>query len=239
VVYGEGTFNNAGTFTKASSDTTTVRTRFNNTGVLSAGSGTLLLENNYTASTSSGTYHVVSGATLRLHGLYAAINLNGNVTSTGTGTIEIAGAANVDGAFSFPGTATITGINYARLSLTTDTTTADIAILNMSDTNGTLLGPGHLTAGTVNWSAGTMRDSGSTTATNALNFTGSENILFIEGRTFNNAGTATWNKTGELYINPTSSSFTSQAGATFTVESSGSAITHGGGAFRNAGTLYL
>ncbi len=85
-----------------------------------------------------------------------------------------------------------------------------------------------------------MSGSGSTTANSAANFTGTSTIV-LNGRTFNNAGTATWNRTGAgfLYFQTATSVFNNQSGATFTVQSSGPDITYGNGEFNNAGTLNL
>ena len=242
MVSGGGMFTNDGTISYASPGGSTISLGFVNssTGTVSVESGLFEISNMIASvSPSSGTYHVLPGAALRLRGATAPFNLSGSITGTGTGTIEIAGVVNITGTFTFPGTISITGINYGRLNLSTNSTTVNIGILNMSDTNGTLMGPGHLTAGTINWSRGTMSGTGSTTASSALNFTGSDLIQLIDGRTFNNAGAATWNRTGELYINPLTTNFNNQLGATFTVQSSGSYIVSGGGTFRNAGTLNL
>jgi hypothetical protein len=85
-----------------------------------------------------------------------------------------------------------------------------------------------------------MSGSGSTTASNAANFTGTGSIT-LNGRTFNNAGAATWNRTGAgyLYFQTAASVFNNQSGATFTVQSSWPDITYGNGVFNNAGTLNL
>jgi hypothetical protein len=130
-----------------------------------------------------------------------------------------------------PGPDDAATINSGTVTLTEDASAASLTL-----TGGTLTGTFSLTAGTINWSAGTMSGSGSTTATDAANFTGSSGITLNE-RTFNNAGTATWNKTGYLNISPASGVFNNQAGATFTVQSSGSTVVGGHGTFVNAGTF--
>jgi len=125
-------------------------------------------------------------------------------------------------------------INGGQVTLSTNT-----SVLSLTFSGGLLKGTGNLTADTINWSGGMMEGPGSATASSEANFTGSDLIQLIDGYTFNNAGAATWNRTGELYINPLTTNFNNQLGATFTVQSSGSYIVSGGGTFRNAGTLNL
>jgi hypothetical protein len=130
--------------------------------------------------------------------------------------------------------ATIDTLAIVTVTLTED---AAIGILNLS--GGTLTGSFNLTAGMINWSSGTMSGSGSTTATNFANFTGS-GINYLDARTFNNTGTATFTKTGTGRLNFINSAiFNNQAGATFTVQSSGTSIIYGQGTFNNYGTLNL
>jgi hypothetical protein len=238
VVGGYGTFSNGGTFIKTSPGETE-NNQFDNSGIVCVESGTLVLNNVYGSSTSSGAYYEIqTGATLRLSGTYAH-NLSGVISATGEGEIRIfSGTVNVDGTFTFPGSISIgcAGWPGGTLNLNTDTTTAEIEILTLYD--GTVTGPGHLTAGTVNWSGGTMSGTGSTTATDAVNFTGSSQMV-LQDRTFNNAGTATWNRTGYLNLQTASTMFNNQAEATFTVQSAWTTVVSGNGTFSNAGTLNL
>jgi hypothetical protein len=132
-----------------------------------------------------------------------------------------------------PGASDEAIISSGTVNLTED---ASVGSLTMS--GGTLTGPHDLTAGTINWSGGTMSGTGSTTATDAASFTGSSGITLNE-RTFNNAGSVTWNKTGYLNLQTASTVFNNQAGATFTVQSSGETVMGGSGTFSNAGTLNL
>jgi hypothetical protein len=233
-ISGAGTFNNAGTLTKSSPDTTQINAVFVNTSLVKVDSGLLEIKFISPTGASTGHYEVLSGAYLRLSG--SDHNLTGDIDCLGEGNIDVATTINLDGKLTFPGTF-ILGSNGV-LNLSTDATTADVGILNLS--LGTLTGPGDLTAGTINWSAGTMSGSGSTTASSAANFTGTGNIT-LNDRTFNNAGAATWNRTGAgyLYFQTAASVFNNQSGATFTVQSSGPVITYGNGMFNNAGTLNL
>jgi hypothetical protein len=112
---------------------------------------------------------------------------------------------------------------------------AEVGSLTLS--NGTLTGAGALTAGTINWDGGTMSGIGSTTATSFANFT-SSNVIVLNDRTFNNAGAATWTKTGYLGMNP-AAIFNNQAGATFTIQTTGTYVTYWQGTFNNYGTLNL
>jgi hypothetical protein len=183
---------------------------------------------NTVSSTISGAFHVESGATLRLDGTN---NLSGNVTGSGTGMVEMVSNVNLSGTYTFTGTTLLTGGAFS----VDEGSTASTAILNMA--GGTLTGAGDLTADTINWSSGTMSGSGSTTAMSAANFTGSASI-YLTDRTFNNADTATWNKTSYLSMN-NSAIFNNQVGATFSVQSSGPNAIYWQGTFNNYGTLNL
>jgi hypothetical protein len=115
-----------------------------------------------------------------------------------------------------------------------------LRVKSFTQSGGNLVGAGNLTADTITWSAGWMKGTGTTTALKEAKFLGS-NYLTLDGRTLNNAGTATWNRTGSGFLNfqVTGSVFNNKSGATFTVQSSGPDITKGNGAFNNAGTLNL
>ncbi len=229
VVRIQGTFNNYGTITKSSSGNTTFYVGFNNfaSGIVNIEAETLELLNT-ASSTISGEFDISSGASLRLSGTN---NLSGEVTFSGTGTVDIVSSVNVDGTYAFTdGTTIISGI----LSLGTGST-ATTTILNM--TGGTLTGAGDLTADTINWDSGTMSGSGVTNATSAVNFTGTAEISILD-RTFNNAGVATWTKTSYLSMN-NSAIFNNQAGATFTIQTSGAYVVRNEGTFNNYGILNL
>ncbi len=236
-ILGSGTFINVGKLTKSGPVTdVSINAPFVNTGVVEVEAGKLLTTNGDTVPASSGDYDIHSGATLRLGG--NAYTMTGDIAVTGQGTIETNADINLNGTLSFP-EGTLTLLSGGMLNLITAATTADIGTLNLS--LGILDGPGDLTAGTINWSGGTMSGSGSTTATSAANFTGTGNIM-LNGRTFNNAGTATWNRTGAgyLYLQVETSVFNNQAGATFTVLSTEQTIIFSGnGVLNNAGTLNL
>jgi hypothetical protein len=232
---GYGMISNAGTFTKTSVGTSVqLQVDFDNfpDSVVRVESGTLELYKNVCNSNSYGSFHVESGAKLRL--AYDIYNMSGTDIFTGSGTIEIAGTVVIDGSFTFLGDIKV--IPPGTLNLFTDTTTVNTDILTLSNI---LTGPGHLTARVINWSGGTMSGAGSTTASEAANFSGSSTYA-LRDRAFYNEGTATWNSTYLLSIQGATTVFYNQAGATFTVQSSGDYIVysdHGG--FYNAGTLNL
>jgi hypothetical protein len=227
VVRSQGTFNNYGTITKTSAGNTTIWAGFNNSATGTVNIETEMLELLNTASaTVSGAFHVASGASLRLSGTN---NLSGEVTFSGTGTVDIVSSVNLDGTFSFTGT---TNIISGILSLGTGST-ATTTILNMS--GGTLTGTGDLIADTINWGSGTMSGSGTTTATSAVDFTGTAGIS-LSDRTFNNPGVATWTKTNYMAMNA-AAIFNNQAGATFNIQTSGEYVVRSQGTFNNYGTI--
>jgi hypothetical protein len=231
VIWGAGTFNNSGTFTKTNSGSSVITAvEFVNfsMGTVNVEKGLLEITNT-TASPSSGTYDIDFGAKLHL----TEYHLSGNVTTTGTGTIEIEGTVDTTGSFTFPGTILLTSGTF---TLNNDATTVSTDIFTFN--YGTLTGAGNLTASTINWDGGTMLGTGTTTATNFLNFTGSTDIMFSD-RTLNNAGVATWNKTGNLFFNSPTTTLNNLAGATFTVQNSGYTLFWGAGIFNNSGILNL
>jgi fibronectin-binding autotransporter adhesin len=126
----------------------------------------------------------------------------------------------------------------ATIAAGTVTLTEDVTVGSLTLSGGTLTGAGNLAAGTINWSAGTMSGSGSTTATATVSFTGGTAIT-LTGRTFNNAGAATWSRgdSGRLYLQDALAVFNNLVGATFTIQSSGDVVMSGTGTFNNAGTL--
>ncbi len=115
--------------------------------------------------------------------------------------------------------------------------TADAVVGELTLSGGTLTGAFNLSANTIVWSSGTMSGSGATTATSAVDFTGAAN-LYLYDRTFNNAGTANWNKTSYLNMNA-AAIFNNQAGATFNIQTSGTYVVYFQGTFNNFGTLNL
>ncbi len=234
VVSGPGIFNNEGRVIKDSpEETIQIGANFVNasTGVIEVDSGTLQILNGNVITTSNGGYHVLVDATLHLGGV--GHNLTGNIVATGGGTLEIVTGVSLDGTFTFPdGNLKLPGNGIFTLS--TASTTANVGTLDLS--GGKLIGPGDLTANTINWSAGEMSGGGATTAAAVLNFTGSTQLL-LSSRTLNNAGNATWNKTNYLNMQTTASVFNNQAGASFTIQDSALNFMLGNGEIHNAGKL--
>ncbi len=126
----------------------------------------------------------------------------------------------------------------AVISSGTVNMTADAVVGELTLSGGTLTGAFDLSANTIVWSSGQMTGSGSTTATSAVDFTGTDQI-YLNDRTFNNAGVATWNRTGSLYFNSAASTFNNQLGATFSVVNAGGTVVYGNGTFNNAGTFTM
>ena len=140
-------FNNAGTFTKATSTTQTVNgsITFNNSGqvTLAAGSGLLTMNG---AGTDTGDYTVNTGATLDI-----AANRSWAATTdvNGAGTLRfIGGTTSVGGTYSIAGTgSTVVGGGTANFN-----TGAPVVFANALDFSaGTLLGSDAITTNGLNW----------------------------------------------------------------------------------------
>jgi hypothetical protein len=181
---------------------------------------------------SSGAFAVDAGATLTF-GTFLDSNhlLSGDSTVSGDGNVVFnAGTVTVLGRFELGGTVTIT--NNAVVSFSSD---ANLQALTM--TGGTLVGSGNVTvSGPLLWTGGTMRGPGITTANGTLVMSGpSVPGPNLQGRTLNNAGTATW--TGTSVSVGGGGVFNNLAGATFLVRSDGNFGGLEGGVFNNAGDI--
>ncbi len=233
VMGGDGTFVNEGSFILDLDNPETnvaIGSNFVNTspGVVEVASGTLKI-NSTGATNSTGGYNVHAGATLSLGGWVRS--LTGDIACSGEGTLEFVTGVTLDGTLTFPyGILSLPG--NGLLTLSTADSSANVGTLNLS--GGRVIGPGDLTANTINWSNGVMNGGGTTTATTALNLTGSA-ILTLYNRTLNNAGAATWNRTGYMDMQGTAM-LNNQAGATFTIQNAALSFIFGG-TFNNAGTL--
>ncbi|HKM46001.1 MAG TPA: choice-of-anchor D domain-containing protein [Terriglobales bacterium] len=248
------TFNNAGTFEKTSGTgvngggvgSTIV---FNNTGTVEANSGTLLIGNaGNCGGMCGGSWSVASGATLQL-GSGGTAALNGGVSGAGkvnfasgtvnyTGTYNITGGTIVSGGtanFVSPVTVTSTGpltINSGTLNFSTGNT---ISTTTLTQSGGTLTGSDTVTvSGTLTWSGGTESGSGVTNANGGMTISGEP---FLDTRTLNNAGTATW--TGAAFLMLNGSVINNKTGATWNHEADTQIQFEGGTAptFNNAGTF--
>ncbi len=209
----DATFNNAGTFRKsAGAGTTTINYNivFNNSGTVDVQSGTLALGG---GGTSSSTLNIATGAALSFTGNY---RLSAGTSVTGAGFAHVAGRdLMVNGA---------------------------VSAQNVELNSGTLDGGGTLTVTNVfSWTGGTMQGAGATNlaAGASLNIA-STSDTYLNGRTLNNAGTATWTGTG--YVNADNGAvFNNLAGATFDVQNNAFfgayCCSVSGATFNNAGTF--
>jgi hypothetical protein len=225
-------FNNTGTFTKSGgTGTTTVGVEFNNSGTVEIDSGTLKLS---VGGISTGSFTGEVGTILYFSGGIHDLDAGSSVTSAGT--VQIGGGTwNLnDGSYNVTGTTAITGgtVNF--------NTPANTNLLNLS--GGVLSGSADITAsGLITWSAlsgagGEMSGAGTTHANGGMDLSGSTKFL-TNGRTINNAGTATW--TAGPFTTSSGAVFNNQLGATFETDFDGS-FTNGAGAqsqFNNTGTF--
>jgi hypothetical protein len=235
VFHAEGTFNNAGTFTKsAGTGVTYGDIAFNNSGTVEAASGTLDLAG---GGTSSGTFLADSGATLDFgggpHFLTAASSVSGNGTvvfdsETFNGlSITIAGTYNVAGTTTFQAT----NAPFAAPPVEFDQD-ATMGTLNL--TAGTLSGVGNITVtGAFNWTGGTLSGLGNLIVTGTTTLSGS-NGRTLDTRTLENAGTATWTGSGGVSF-ANDAVWNNDSGAVLDVQSTGTFS--GAGTFYNVGSV--
>src|SRR5262249_53185318 len=153
-----------------------------------------------------------AGATLDFSCPYANLTAGSGVSGAGTvsfvsctadvrGTYDVTGATAVNGssAVNLLGTVTAVGgtltLNSGNLNL--EGNAASVATFNLG--GGRLLGTADLAVtGALNWTNGIMAGAGSTSvaagATLSIN-----GFVYLDGRTLNNAGAATWAATGIFY----------------------------------------
>jgi len=208
---GTGGINNEGTFTKSGG---TGVTNFdggvflNNTGTVNVNSGTLALN---TGASTTGTWNVGAGNTLRLAaGTHA---LNGGADYNGAGMIEISGA-------------TVT----VNAPVTMDP--------SVTFSSGTINGTSTLTtAGHLTWTGGTMTDAGVTQADGGVSFSGAGNKILFNGRSLRLGDDSTWSG-GPLQFHA-GAAITNESGNVFTNTFDGSlSITLSGiGGLNNEGTF--
>jgi hypothetical protein len=241
---------NAGTFRKTSSGTTTFESNIalNNYGTVDTQAGTLFLDG---GGLNSSAITVATGATLDLSGgtytdtAAASITGGGNLRESGAVT-TLAGLVNLAGTNSFvSGTANLNG-NYICTNnlllisggnVNVDSTgTVSPNTFNLS--GGNLGGSGLITVlSQMTWSGGNHSGTGRTTIARGaiLNLTtvGSVNMT---SRTLDNAGTVIWSGSGTIFFS--NAVVTNRPGALFQMQGSGTFQT-GGGSSRvdNAGTF--
>jgi hypothetical protein len=155
------------------------------------------------------------------------------LSMSGTSSLTITnGGASL--AFSSPSTATTLSLGLGAPAggmLTANGTLAISGALNLS-TGGVLTGTGNVTiASPLNWSGGTMTGTGTFTNNGIANITGGT----LDGKTFNNAGTA--NVSGFTMSN--AATFNNQAGGTINAQADGAGFATGTGTpiLSNQGTF--
>jgi hypothetical protein len=238
--FGANRFDNAGTFRKSA-----------NTGITTVGSsccGSGIAFNNYgVVEIETGTLNLVGGGT---HTASSSMTGAGHITFSG-GTANLAGLVNVSGSNTFSGgTANLLG-NYV---CTNNTLTISVsgtanfsgigevspAVLELRD-SGTLGGTSIVTVRNVmNWTSGSMRDSGRTIIAPGAMATVSSpfGIQFsVFGRTLENGGTLVWSGVGSVGLF-SGAIITNRPGALFHVQNARSISSiPGPGRVDNAGTF--
>jgi hypothetical protein len=262
---GTGTtlFDNVPFSTTGSVDLQTGTLQFNNGGgtlggTVTTAAGTALALYNSGFSQPAGATLTAAGSVLdnssgTLAGTVtaAALSLGGSITLSGavsTPTLTVNGSVGLSGAATL-GNVTVgnslTITSSATLSSLQDVTvsgtlsTAVNASMQSLALGGTLSGVGTVTvAGLLNWTAGTMTGTGTTVAVGPLAISSNNDKFLDGGRHLDNAGTATWNGGGNLYLRG-GSVLTNRAGASFEADNNQSVIWDSGtqGSFVNAGTF--
>ena len=237
----DGVVNNAGTYVRNGLGTTSINAgQFNNTGTVTVNSGTLDLG----PGTSSGTFNVASGALLQFssgtHNLTGGSLVNNGTVQVSSGTVAVSAPLVASGS----GVLQISGGTLRML------TGSSVSPSNLVMTGGAIGGPGTVTAGTLNWSGGTMGESsqgfGTTTITGASTIDGTDTNYLYYGRTLNLNGNTSWTQgNGNIYVysgNQGTSTLNIASGATFTdagtVASNNTRYIgyYGDGVVNNAGT---
>ena len=251
---GSGTFNNAGVITKTaiSNGFTYIYVPFNNSGSVAVNGGTFYLgPTTATTSNNSGLFSVATGATLQVAGS-GTLNFTGSVTGAGSGVFS-SGTVNFNSGTYGLSNITISGgtVTFAAgSSFNASTVTISSGTLNLNTgtplsfntltlSGGTLTGTDNLTVTTMTWTGGTLSGTGATaTVTGTLDMLSSS--VTLDGRTFNNAGTATIGGTSFYMIMYNGAVFNNQAGASIQLlHTSTGQLTYstGGGTFNNSGVI--
>ncbi|MFZ1625790.1 MAG: hypothetical protein WAU48_13540 [Gammaproteobacteria bacterium] len=212
-ISGSGTFNNNGTFNKDAATTTSVAVVFNNNSTVNVNAGVLLPG---AGGTSTGTFNIASGAKLEFRNGTHTLN---NVTTTGTGTLEVS-TENV-------GADALVTINGGTLN----------AALLLS--GSTLNGSNQVFAGPATWTGGTLNGAAgvSTTFNGGLAISGIGTKSLTGGRTVN-AGNTTWSSnTGNNNIFSMGNGSIFNNTGTFTDSNAFNSTMSGSGTFNNNDTF--
>jgi uncharacterized repeat protein (TIGR01451 family) len=244
------TFNNSGTVTKSGG---TINQPFgfvlNNSNVVNAQSGTLSLDS---GGTSSGTFNVPSGGTLRFgagtHSLTAGASITGTGSVINLATTSIAGTYDISGGMLITaGTLTLNGAvpNVGPISLQGGTlalnSASAISTSPLAMSGGVLSGSSALTAtGASTWTGGTIEGSGSLTipSGSTLSLNGASN-RFLRQRVINNSGTISSSLTSGIVYLENGAILNNQTGANFDLLADGPWLYNTGAlsAFNNSGIV--
>lgn len=210
------TFINEGTVVKeTASGTANVNATFHNAGTVDVQVGGLALLG---GGTHSGNFRVSAGTTLAFGGSGRNHVLSATARVIGAGAVSfvagfatggstaIGGVYEIGGATSVIGGGVVSFLNPVTLSSLT--------------LNGTLTGPGDVTVtGPLTWTGGFMTGLGRTRANGGIIATGNSQWT-LDGRTLDNAGTATWSATG-TFAAINGAVINNLAGATFNMQLDG------------------
>ena len=184
-------------------------TTLNNNGLLNVQTGLFVLD----GGTSSGSFVVDSGATLRFNSSSHTLDSSSSVSGAGDLQVITGGTATFAGSVTVTGSTTISGIATFNMASVT------FPILLVS---GTVTGTAAITipsGGAFTWAAGTMSGTGTTTigagASSAISGTPTKSL----SRSLINQGIVTWSGTGWV-AGSGAASFTNQAGAVFNDQAS-------------------
>jgi RHS repeat-associated protein len=243
---GNSAFTNDGTVTGAAGagNTTTLYVAFNNAGSVQVQSGALSLQG---GGSDSGAFTAATGGTLDFGGGTHTLLASSSVSVDGTVSFS-GGTTDMDGSYQGTGTTAFHG-GIANFNAAATTGRLNLSL-------GTLGGSADLTVtGASVWIDGTMSGTGSTTAQGGLVLgaaDGNSHTEFLDGRTLNNAGTASWvsrsgyvdQQNGSVFHNEARGSLALQTGLFWYNDQANSTFTNDGTVTGAAGagnttTLYV
>ncbi|WP_428506352.1 beta strand repeat-containing protein [Roseateles sp.] len=225
--YGNGSFNNAGTYERNGLGTTNAY-GFNNSGLLKVNAGNLIMRS---ASTSTGQIQIASDALLDYNGGNSTIS--GSVSNAGLlrqsgGNLTLTAAATINGALQ---------LDYGSFY-----NEGSHSLSSLGLAGGNRGGSGLLTSGALTFVSGSLFGPGATTITGAASFTGTNNQTVDATHTLNLNGGATWSAGNGTISTGTDARINVATGTSFVdagaLSPSGSRSLgyYGNGSFNNAGT---
>jgi hypothetical protein len=210
-----GTVNNAGTIRRSIGGLTAVITGvLHNTGTVIVEWGTLGLE---ALADGNGSFVIQAGAMLEFYGVEQVLS-SGAVVS-GAGDVRFRGGITyVRGNYNLGGTTYVGGntVPWGTAHFTHDVTLPSLTL----NSGGVVEGLGTVTVtGLLTWTGGTMRGPGRIVANGGvmINAPATSNPT-LDGRTFDNAGTATWTGMGPITV-MNGATWNNLAGAVFDAQS--------------------